>query len=134
MDSITNCGPTFLLRYRLVLIIKGKRNVITEDISIRLKEVFISNAQLYSIILEDWTYEPSYISIVFKTRITSDLIRFINAYKTASSRIVKNEFPFLKSNLYKGTFWNRYYCLLTIGENTDMDKIIMEYINRKKMK
>ena len=40
---------------------------------------------------------------------------FKNAYKSASSRIIKKEFPEIKKKLWKEYFWSRSYCLLTTG-------------------
>ena len=47
--------------------------------------------------------------------------KFINAYKSASSRIIKKEFPEIRKHLWKEMFWSQSYCLLT----TD---IIKQYI------
>ncbi|MCY0078456.1 IS200/IS605-like element ISBth16 family transposase, partial (plasmid) [Bacillus thuringiensis] len=41
--------------------------------------------------------------------------KFINAYKSASSRLIKRDFPQVKKKLWKEMFWSRSFCLLTIG-------------------
>ncbi len=41
--------------------------------------------------------------------------KFINAYKSASSRLIKKEYPDIKKQLWKEYFWSRNYCLLTTG-------------------
>ena len=41
--------------------------------------------------------------------------KFINAYKSASSRLIKKEYPDIKKQLWKEYFWSRSYCLLTTG-------------------
>ena len=46
---------------------------------------------------------------------TSCLSKFINTYKSASSRLIKKEFPEIREKLWKEHFWSRSYCLLTIG-------------------
>ena len=39
----------------------------------------------------------------------------LNAYKSASSRRVKNEFPSIRKYLWKEYFWSKSYCLVTTG-------------------
>jgi len=41
--------------------------------------------------------------------------KFINAYKSDSSRLIKKEYPDIKKQLWKEYFWSRSYCLLTTG-------------------
>ena len=41
--------------------------------------------------------------------------KFINAYKSASSRLIKKEYPDIKKQLWQEYFWSRSYCLLTTG-------------------
>ncbi|HDR8476947.1 TPA: IS200/IS605 family transposase, partial [Bacillus cereus] len=41
--------------------------------------------------------------------------KFINAYKSASSRLIKRDFPQVKKKLWKEMFWSRSFCLLTTG-------------------
>jgi putative transposase len=54
------------------------------------------------------------------------LSKFINAYKSASSRLVKQEFPYIKKQLWKEYFWSRSFCLLTTG-GVSID-VIKKYI------
>ncbi|EEK47096.1 Transposase [Bacillus cereus ATCC 10876] len=43
------------------------------------------------------------------------MTKFINAYKSASSRLIKRDFPQVKKKLWKEMFWSRSFCLLTTG-------------------
>lgn len=52
--------------------------------------------------------------------------RIINAYKSASSRIIKKEFPEIRKSLWKEMFWSQSFCLLTAGGATA--DIIKQYI------
>jgi putative transposase len=45
----------------------------------------------------------------------SELSKFVNAYKSASSRLIKKEFPDIRQKLWKEYFWNQSFCLLTTG-------------------
>jgi len=52
---------------------------------------------------------------LFKAHSNSELSKFINAYKSASSRLIKKEYLKIKEQLWKEYFWSRSYCLLTTG-------------------
>ncbi|KAB2414424.1 IS200/IS605 family transposase, partial [Bacillus cereus] len=45
----------------------------------------------------------------------TEMTKFINAYKSASSRLIKRDFPQVKKKLWKEMFWSRSFCLLTTG-------------------
>lgn len=55
--------------------------------------------------------------------------KFINAYKSASSRLIKKEFEEIRNKLWKEYFWSRSFCLLTTGGAT-ID-IIRKYIEEQ---
>ena len=52
---------------------------------------------------------------MFRAQPKSELSKFINAYKSASSRLLKQEFPQIRQKLWKEYFWSRSFCLLTTG-------------------
>ena len=45
----------------------------------------------------------------------SELSKFINAYKSASSRLIKKEYPEVRQKLWKEMFWSQSFCLLSAG-------------------
>ncbi|HDR6990848.1 TPA: IS200/IS605-like element ISBth16 family transposase, partial [Bacillus cereus] len=51
----------------------------------------------------------------FKAHPNTEMTKFINAYKSASSRLIKRDFPQVKKKLWKEMFWSRSFCLLTTG-------------------
>ena len=53
---------------------------------------------------------------MFRAQPRSELSKFINAYKSASSRLLKKEYPQIKEKLWKEAFWSQSFCLLTAGE------------------
>lgn len=121
-----NNHSVFLLNYHLVMCIKYRRKVMNGDISNRLKEIFIKIAPLYNISLEEWNYDNDNVHILFKGQPNTEISKFINAYKSASSRLIKKEFPNIKDLLHKGSFWSQSFCLLTTG-GVSID-IIKQYI------
>lgn len=101
--------------YHLILVTKYRRNVIDDAVSNRLKEIFEYIAPDYNISLQEWNHDKDHVHISFKGHPNSELSRFINAYKSASSRLIKKENPQIKERLWKEYFWSRSFCLLTTG-------------------
>ncbi len=115
MKLDNNNHSVFLLYYHLVLVVKYRKNVIDETISERLKEIFVYITPRYNIDLQEWNHDHDHVHILFKAHPNSELSKFINAYKSASSRLIKKEYPQIKEALWKEYFWSRSYCLLTTG-------------------
>lgn len=122
----TNNHSVFAMYYHLILVINYRRKVIDEDISTRLKEIFINIQEKYNITLLEWNDDKDHVHILFKAHPNSEISKFINAYKSASSRLIKKEFPEIRQKLWKEYFWSRSFCLLTTG-GVPID-VIKEYI------
>ncbi|KYH35229.1 transposase IS200 like protein [Clostridium tepidiprofundi DSM 19306] len=129
MKLDTNNHSVFLLHYHLVLVVKYRREVIDDKISSRLKEIFEKISQKYNITIEEWEHDNNHIHVLFKAHPNSELSKFINAYKSASSRLIKKEFPQIKKKLWKEYFWSRSYCLLTTGGSPI--EVIKKYIQNQ---
>lgn len=111
----TNTHSVFLLNYHLVLVVKYRKQVINDNISKRLKKIFENICPNYSITVEEWNHDKDHIHILFKGQPKTEISKFINTYKSASSRLIKKEFPEIKIKLWKEFFWSRSFCLLTAG-------------------
>ena len=129
MKLDNNNHSVFLLNYHLVLVIRYGREVIDETISERLKEIFYNICSKYNISLEKWSNYNDHIHILFRAHPNSQLSKFLNAYKSASSRLIKKEFPEIKEKLWKECFWSKSFCLITTGE--DPIEEIREYIENE---
>lgn len=114
-DLDNNNHSVFALYYHLVLVVKYRRNVIDDTINDRLREMFEYISHGYNITLQEWNYERDHVHVLFKCHPNTELSKFITAYKSASSRLIKKEFPAVKNKLWKEYFWSRSFCLLTTG-------------------
>ena len=126
MDLETNLHSVFLLNYHLVMCVKYRNKVIDDVISERLKEIFSYIAPAYKITIVEWNHDEDHVHVLFRAHPKTELTKFINSYKSASSRLIKKEFPEIKSHLWEEMFWSRSFCLLTTGGVT-VD-IIRKYI------
>ena len=133
MKLDSNHHSVFLMHYHLILVVKYRRNVINDSISERLREIFESIAPNYNITVEEWNHDGDHIHVLFKGHPNTGLSKFINAYKSASSRLIKKEFPQNRKILWKEMFWSRSFCLLTTGgANIDTIRQYIETQGEKK--
>ena len=115
MELDTNSHSVFLLYYHLVFVVKYRRKVIDDVVSDRLKEIFLYIAPKYNVTLQEWNHDKDHVHILLKSHPNTELSKFINVYKSASSRLIKKEYPVIKKALWKEYFWSRSFCLVTSG-------------------
>ena len=129
MKLDNNNHSVFLMYYHLVFVVKYRRKVIDDTISDRLKEIFEYIAPNYNIALQEWNHDIDHIHVLFKGQPNSELSKFINSYKSASSRLIKKEHPQIRQKLWKEAFWSNSFCLLTTGGAPI--EIIKKYIEKQ---
>ena len=110
-----NQHSVYIMYYHLVLVVKYRRKVFDTEISDRAKAIFEYIAPGYGITLEEWNHEQDHVHVMFRAKPATELSKFINAYKSASSRLLKKEFPQIREKLWKDAFWSKSFCLLTAG-------------------
>ena len=116
MELRGNNHSVFNIHFHLILVVKYRKKVIDERISERLKEIFEYIQDNYNIALEEWNHDIDHVHVLFRSEPNSNISKFINAYKSASSRLIKKEYPSIKTRLYKEAFWSQSFCLISTGE------------------
>ena len=129
MKLDNNNHSVFLLHYHLVLVVKYRRKVFSDKMSNYAKNIFVRILQSYNITLLKWNYDIDHVHIMFKTHPNTEISKFINAYKSASSRLIKKDFPLVRKKLWKEMFWSRSYCLITTG-GVPLD-VVKQYIQNQ---
>ena len=115
MELRNNNHSVFAIHFHLILVVKYRKKVINDEISERLKEIFRSIEGNYNIALEEWNFDLDHVHILFRSEPNSNISKFINAYKSASSRLIKKEYPSIRSRLYKEAFWSQSFFLISTG-------------------
>ena len=127
-----NQHSVYILTYHLVLVIKYRRKVINQNIFDYLMAIFKNIGQMYGVAVKEANWEVDHIHILFEASPNTNLVKFINSYKSASSRMVKKEFPTIKKSLWKSAFWKTgYFITTTGGANIET---IRQYIERQREK
>ncbi|WP_204500818.1 IS200/IS605 family transposase [Aquibacillus albus] len=132
MKLDSNNHSVFLMYYHLVLVVKYRKKVIDDTISDYAKNKFISLSEKYNITLVEWNHDIDHVHILFKAQPNSELSKFINAYKSSSSRLIKKDFPHVRKKLWKEMFWSRSFCLLTTGGSPI--EVVKKYIENQGIK
>lgn len=129
MKLDNNNHSVFSLHYHLVMCIKYRRKIIDDSISDRLKDIFVDIAPNYGVELLEWNHDIDHVHLLFKAKPNTEISKLINAYKSASSRRIKNEFPSIRKFLWKEYFWSKSYCLVTTG-GAPLD-VVKQYIENQ---
>ena len=129
MKLDSNNHSVFLLYYHLVLVVKYRRNVFDDDMSDYAKDMFVRLSENYNITLVEWNHDVDHVHILFKAHPNTEMTKFINAYKSASSRLIKRDFPHVRKKLWKEMFWSKSFCLITTG-GSPID-VVKKYIENQ---
>lgn len=103
MELDGNNHSVFLMYYHLVLVIKYRRAVLDESVSDRAKENCRYIAVNYNITLIEWNHDKDHVHVL-SAHPNSELSKFINAYKSASSRLLKKNLSLFVRNFGKNIF------------------------------
>ena len=115
MELSNNNHSVFAIHFHLILVVKYRKKVINDEISERLREIFEYIQGNYNIALEEWNHDIDHVHILFRSHPNTNISKFINAYKSASSRLIKKEYPSTRNKLYKDAFWSQSFCLISTG-------------------
>ena len=66
MKVDTNAHSVFSLHYHLILVVKYRRQVFTDEISNRAREIFEYIAPNYKIELVEWNHDKDHVHVLFK--------------------------------------------------------------------
>ena len=130
-EYYTNRHSCFLLQYHLVLVTKYRHPVITGD----LEQYLLSYTKDYfherGMVIQAIETMPDHIHILFDAPPQINLADFVNAFKSASSRKIRQCFSEqLKPYYWKPYFWSLSYFIGTVSEKTTA--VVKHYIQHQK--
>ena len=108
-----NAGATFSLTYHLVWCPKYRRPVLTPPYDVRLKEIITEVASEADMIVHALDVRPDHVHLVVEADPTLAVAEIVNRCKGQSSRLMRTEFPALRSRL--PTLWSRSYYAGSVG-------------------
>ena len=109
----------YALYYHLILVIKYRRKVFTNDKIIDfLKQKIHEISETHEVEILAIETDQDHVHILFKTKPTLNIPKYINALKTITSREIRRNFPEVKERLWRNAFWSPSYFLATSGQVT----------------
>ena len=117
-DLDSSSHSVYSLNYHLILVVKYRRKIFdNEEIVDELKSRTKNISENYGVEITNQEVDQDHIHILFSSKPTSNLVRFINALKTGTSKAIRHRFD-ISDKLWKDVFWSDSYCLITTGEVT----------------
>lgn len=115
-----NAHSVYTLNYHLVQCIKYRRKVLDfAEIIDELKSRTHRIAESYGIDIITIETDLDHVHILFTAKPQTDLLKFINNWKSATSKALRNKFKDkISKKLWKNVFWSGSYCLITSGQVT----------------
>lgn len=125
-----NSGAVFSLKYHLVWCPKYRRPVLEGAIEKRLREVLEDVRAEHEWTIHALEVMPDHVYLFIESDPIYSVAEIVNRLKGASSRILRSEFPALRSRL--PTLWSRSYYAGTVGAVSDA--VVRRYIESQKGK
>lgn len=125
-----NAGAVFSLKYHLVWCPKYRREVLTDDVAIRLKELLEQKTQELEMTIHALEIMADHVHLFVESDPRFSVARMTNQLKGYTSRILRKEFQVLRSRL--PTLWSRSYYAGTVGHVSDAT--VRQYIANQKGK
>ena len=117
-------NAVYQLTYHLVIVVKYRRKVFTNNTIIaRMKEFTQNVSKDYDVNVINQECGDDHIHLLIQTKPSTDICKYINILKGHSSRMLRKEFKDeLSEQLWGDSFWSPSYFISTVG-NTSIDTI-----------
>lgn len=125
-----NAGAVFSLKYHVVWCPKYRRPVLTPPIDGRLKEIIGQVARERGFTVHTMEVMPDHVHVFVEAGPTQPVVEIVSRFKGVSSRLLRAEFPQLRSRL--PTLWSRSYYAGTVGHVSEAT--VRRYIENQKGK
>ena len=128
VDLTHTKGLVFRNQYHVIFCPKYRRSVLTDGIEVRLKEILRQDAEEMGISLEVLELTPNHVHLYLSFDPRIGIHNVVKRLKATTSRILRDEFPSLRSRL--PSLWTRSYFCCTVGQIDDAE--VERYIEDQK--
>jgi putative transposase len=112
-DFKTNGNVVYSCKYHVVWCPKYRRKVLVNSVDMRLKEIIHQTAQEFRAIVIELEVMPDHVHLLCEVDPQFGIHRLVRNLKGRSSRLLRQEFPWLRSRL--PTLWTNSYFVATVG-------------------
>lgn len=118
MFSLNDCtkkeGIVYKNQFHVVFCPKYRRKVLTNGVDTRLREILTQLAAEKDIEIKEMEIKPDHVHLFIEMDPRLLLHKVIKDFKNASSSILREEFPSLKTRL--PSLWTRSYLSCSVGQ------------------
>ncbi len=111
----------------VVFIPKYRKPVLTGDVALRVREIIRQIASEHELEILSGKIARDHVHVFLSYRPTQKVSQLMQWLKGISSRVLLQEFPRLRQQLWGRHFWARGY--LAVSSGTITDDMIREYID-----
>jgi putative transposase len=125
-------NAVFSLCYHFITVVKYRKKVFKDDLMIAdLKSIMETIAEEFAVEIIEQECGDDHLHILFRSKPTLDITKFINILKGRSSRMLREKYKdFLKEKLWGDSFWSPSYFLATTG-NVSID-VLKKYVENQR--
>ncbi len=108
-----NAGATYSLKYHVVWCPKYRRAVLVDVVADRLKVLLAEKSAELGMAIQALEVMPDHVHLFIESDPTRSVAEIVNRLKGYTSRVLRAEFPTLRSRL--PTLWSRSYYAGSVG-------------------
>jgi putative transposase len=128
MDYKSNRNVVYSCKYHVVWCPKFRRPVLTDGVDLRLKEILVEVVVETRSELLNMEVMPDHVHLLVEVDPQFGIHKFVKLTKGRSSRLLRREFPRLRSRL--PTLWTNSYFVSTLGGSPL--SVVKQYIENQK--
>ena len=104
---------TYACEYHIIWCTKYRRSVLSPDIQERLKALVLESQEVYDFVVRAIETMPDHVHVLISIPPTQAVGILIGKVKTMTAKVLREEFPHLKSRL--PNLWTRTYFVASTG-------------------
>jgi len=128
MKYKSNRNITYSCKYHVVWCPKYRRSVLIDGVDVRLKELLVEKCAEHQAEIIELEVMPDHVHLLVEVDPQYGIHRLVKQIKGYSSRILRQEFPWLRSRI--PTLWTNSYFVSTVGGSPL--EAIKKYIKNQK--
>lgn len=121
-------GIVYLNQFHIIFCPKYRRKVLVDGVDVELKNIILKIAEEKDIEVKALEIMPDHVHMLISFDPRQPLHELIKHFKGESSRILRDQFPWLKSRI--PTLWTRSYFCCTVGHISE--DVVQRYIEEQK--
>jgi len=119
-----SCKTVFNLTYCILWCTKFRRDILKDNVEARLRDLLTAKASEMGIEISSMEILPDRVKLLVKASPLISPHSIVQQFKGPTSRLLRNEFPRVKSRV--PTLWTRGYYCATLGKESE--KVIAQFV------